>query len=60
MVNNSTSPPTAAASTPRTRSVLQALHTMRFTDKAMSPQGLAWGTLQQQFAAGKLGMYIRA
>ena len=34
---------------------------MRFTDKAMSPtQGLAWGTLQQQFAAGKLGMYIAA
>jgi hypothetical protein len=27
----------------------------------MSPtQGLAWGTLQQQFAAGKLGMYIAA
>ena len=27
----------------------------------MSPtQGLAWGTLQQQFAAGKLGMYIGA
>ena len=23
-------------------------------------QGLAWGTLQQQFAAGKLGMYIAA
>ena len=27
----------------------------------MSPtQGLAWGTLQKQFAAGKLGMYIAA
>ena len=38
-----------------------ALHTLRFTDNAMSPtQGLAWGTLQQQFAAGKLGMYIAA
>src|SRR5260370_889044 len=23
-------------------------------------QGVAWGTLQQQFAAGKLGMYIGA
>ena len=61
MVNNSTSPPTAAFNTADAQSVLQALHTMRFTDKAMSPtQGLAWGTLQQQFAAGKLGMYIAA
>lgn len=41
--------------------VLEALHTLRFTDHAMSPtQGLAWGTLQKQFAAGKLGMYIAA
>jgi ABC-type glycerol-3-phosphate transport system substrate-binding protein len=41
--------------------VLQALHTLRFTDKAMSAtQALAWGTLQQQFAEGKLGMYIGA
>ena len=39
----------------------QALHALRFTDHAMSAtQGLAWGTLQQQFAAGKLGMYIAA
>jgi ABC-type glycerol-3-phosphate transport system substrate-binding protein len=43
------------------KAVLQALHTLRFTDKAMSPdQGLVWGTLQQQFAEGKLGMYIAA
>ena len=41
--------------------MLEALHTLRFTDKAMSAtQGLAWGTLQQQFAQGKLGMYIAA
>jgi ABC-type glycerol-3-phosphate transport system substrate-binding protein len=41
--------------------VLQALHTLRFTDKAMSAtQGLGWGTLQKQMAAGKLGMYIAA
>jgi ABC-type glycerol-3-phosphate transport system substrate-binding protein len=41
--------------------VLEALHTLRFVDKAMSPtQGLGWGTLQKQFAAGKLGMYIAA
>ena len=36
-----------------------ALHQMRFTDNSMSPtQQLAWGTLQKQMAAGKLGMYI--
>jgi ABC-type glycerol-3-phosphate transport system substrate-binding protein len=41
--------------------VLQALHTMRFTDHSMSPtQQLAWGTLQKQMAANKLGMYIAA
>ncbi|MGH3168764.1 MAG: extracellular solute-binding protein, partial [Trebonia sp.] len=41
--------------------VLDALHTLRFVDKAMSPtQALGWGTLQKQFAAGKLGMYIAA
>jgi ABC-type glycerol-3-phosphate transport system substrate-binding protein len=43
------------------QAVLQALHTMRFTDKAMSPtQQLAWGTLQKQMGSGKLGMYIAA
>ncbi len=61
MVNNTTAPPTASFNTPAAQQILQALHTLRFTDKAMSPtQGLAWGTLQQQFAAGKLGMYIAA
>ena len=61
MVNNTTTPATASFDTPEAQQILQALHTMRFTDKAMSPtQGLAWGTLQQQFAAGKLGMYIAA
>ncbi|HTU76917.1 MAG TPA: extracellular solute-binding protein [Trebonia sp.] len=61
MVNNSTTPPTASFDNANGEAVLQALHTLRFTDKAMSPtQGLAWGTLQQQFAAGKLGMYIAA
>ena len=61
MVNNTASPATAGFNTPEAQQILQALHTMRFTDKAMSPtQGLAWGTLQQQFAAGKLGMYIAA
>src|SRR5258708_25517637 len=34
---------------------------MRFVDHSMSPtQQLAWGTLQQQIAANKLGMYIAA
>jgi ABC-type glycerol-3-phosphate transport system substrate-binding protein len=61
MVSKAASPATASFNTPEAQQILQALHTMRFTDKAMSPtQGLAWGTLQQQFAAGKLGMYIAA
>jgi ABC-type glycerol-3-phosphate transport system substrate-binding protein len=61
MVNGSTAPPTASFNTPQAQQVLQTLHNLRFTDKAMSAtQGLAWGTLQQQFGAGKLGMYIAA
>ena len=61
MVNNSGATPTANFDNANGTAILQALHTLRFTDKAMSPtQGLAWGTLQQQFAAGKLGMYIGA
>jgi ABC-type glycerol-3-phosphate transport system substrate-binding protein len=61
MVNNNASPPTANFDNAKGIAILQALHTLRFTDHAMSAtQGLAWGTLQQQFAAGKLGMYIAA
>jgi len=61
MVSNSGAAPTAAFDTANGIAILEALHTLRFTDNAMSPtQGLAWGTLQQQFAAGKLGMYIAA
>jgi ABC-type glycerol-3-phosphate transport system substrate-binding protein len=61
MVNNSGAAPTANFNNANGIAILQALHTLRFTDNAMSPtQGLAWGTLQQQFAAGKLGMYIGA
>jgi len=61
MVNNNATPPTANFDNANGEAVLEALHTLRFTDNAMSPtQGLAWGTLQQQFAAGKLGMYIAA
>ena len=59
MLNSSNT--AAAFDSPQGEAVLEALHTLRFTDKAMSPdQGLAWGTLQKQFAAGKLGMYIAA
>jgi len=61
MVNDAKTPPVANFDNSNAVAILQALHTMRFTDHAMSPtQGLAWGTLQQQFAAGKLGMYIAA
>src|ERR1700735_819158 len=61
MVNATAAPPTASFDNADGMAILQALHTLRFTDHAMSAtQGLAWGTLQQQFAAGKLGMYIAA
>jgi ABC-type glycerol-3-phosphate transport system substrate-binding protein len=61
MVNNATAPPTASFNNANGMAVLQALHTLRFTDKAMSAtQGLSWGSLQQQMAQGKLGMYIGA
>jgi ABC-type glycerol-3-phosphate transport system substrate-binding protein len=61
MVNNTTAPSTANFNTSDAQAILTALHNLRFTDKAMSAsQGLTWGTLQQQFAAGKLGMYIAA
>ena len=61
MVNNTTAPATASFNTPDAQQVLQALHNLRFKDNAMSAsQGLAWGALQQQFGAGKLGMYIAA
>jgi ABC-type glycerol-3-phosphate transport system substrate-binding protein len=61
MVNDSGTPPTANFNNANGIAILQALHSLRFTDKAMSAsQGLAWGSLQQQFAAGKLGMYIAA
>jgi ABC-type glycerol-3-phosphate transport system substrate-binding protein len=51
----------AAFNTAPGQAVLTALHTMRFVDHSMSPtQQLAWGILQKQMAAGKLGMYIAA
>jgi ABC-type glycerol-3-phosphate transport system substrate-binding protein len=61
MVNQTTAPPTASFDNANGMAILQALHTLRFTDHAMSAtQGLGWGTLQQQFAQNKLGMYIAA
>jgi ABC-type glycerol-3-phosphate transport system substrate-binding protein len=52
---------TAAFNSAQGQAVLQALHQMRFVDHSMSPtQQLAWGTLQKQMAANKLGMYIAA
>jgi ABC-type glycerol-3-phosphate transport system substrate-binding protein len=61
MVNMSTAPPTANFNNANGAAILEALHTLRFTDHAMSAtQGLSWGSLQQQFGAGKLGMYIAA
>jgi ABC-type glycerol-3-phosphate transport system substrate-binding protein len=60
-VNTNSVPPTAGFDNANGLAILDALHTLRFTDKAMSAtQGLAWGTLQAQFGAGKLGMYIAA
>ncbi|HEY0933017.1 MAG TPA: extracellular solute-binding protein, partial [Trebonia sp.] len=61
MVNDSGASPTANFNNATGVAILQALHNLRFKDAAMSAtQGLAWGTLQQQFGAGKLGMYIAA
>jgi ABC-type glycerol-3-phosphate transport system substrate-binding protein len=52
---------TAAFNSAPGKAVLAALHQMRFVDKSMSPtQELAWGALQKQMGAGKLGMYIAA
>src|SRR5580692_4095268 len=52
---------TATFNTAQGTQILDALHTLRFTDKAMSAtEALGWGTLQKQMAAGKLGMYIAA
>ena len=59
MINSAGS--AAAFDSTQGTAILQALHQMRFVDHSMSPtQQLAWGTLQKQMAAGKLGMYIAA
>jgi len=61
MVNDSGATPTADFDNADGTAILTALHTLRFTDDAMSAtQGLEWGALQQQMAENKLGMYIAA
>jgi ABC-type glycerol-3-phosphate transport system substrate-binding protein len=51
----------AAFDSSQGEAILEALHTLRFTDKAMSAtQQLQWGALQKQMAANQLGMYIAA
>ncbi|MFY9887364.1 MAG: extracellular solute-binding protein [Streptosporangiaceae bacterium] len=60
-LNANAVPPVAEFDNSNGLAILEALHTLRFTDNAMSKtQGLAWGALQAQFGAGKLGMYIAA
>jgi len=61
MITSGANGPQAAFNDANGQAILQALHQMRFVDHSMSPtQQLAWGTLQKQMAAGKLGMYIAA
>ena len=62
MVNNATAPPTASFDNANGTAVLEALHTLRFTDNAMSADagpglGIAPAADRRQ---GKLGMYIAA
>lgn len=45
--------------TPEMRAVLQDLHDMRWTDNSMGANFLYdWGTINQDFAAGRIGMYV--
>jgi ABC-type glycerol-3-phosphate transport system substrate-binding protein len=42
-----------------TKQALQTLHTMRWVDKSMGSNFLLdWGGINQEFAAGKIGMYM--
>ncbi|HEX4035649.1 MAG TPA: extracellular solute-binding protein [Solirubrobacteraceae bacterium] len=44
---------------PQAVQALQMLHTMRWTDNDMGSNfGLSWGTSNQAFAAGQIGMFI--
>lgn len=45
--------------TPEMREVLADLHDMRWTDNSMGANFLYdWGTINQDFAAGRIGMYV--
>jgi ABC-type glycerol-3-phosphate transport system substrate-binding protein len=50
---------TATFDNPQAVQALQILHTMRWTDNDMGSNfGLSWGTSNQAFAAGQIGMYV--
>ncbi|MFC4942302.1 ABC transporter substrate-binding protein [Pseudonocardia sp. GCM10023141] len=49
----------ATVDNPGAKAALQLLHQMRWDDNAMGANFLyAWGTINQDFAAGKIGMYM--
>ena len=61
MVNATPRRPRRTSTTPTAwRSCRRCTRCGSPTSAMSATQGLAWGTLQQQFAAGKLGMYIAA
>lgn len=50
---------TATVDNPATKQVLDMLKAMRWDDKSMGSNFLLdWGSMNQEFAAGKVGMYI--
>ncbi|PSL07014.1 ABC-type glycerol-3-phosphate transport system substrate-binding protein [Haloactinopolyspora alba] len=50
---------TATLDNPATRRALETLHAMRWEDDSMGDNFLyEWGTINQAFAAGQVGMYI--
>jgi len=50
---------TATVNNPQTKAALQKLHDMRWGDKAMGSNFLYdWTSINQAFAAGKIGMYM--
>jgi multiple sugar transport system substrate-binding protein len=49
----------ATLNNPQTKAALQKLHDMRWNDKSMGSNFLYdWGSINQAFAAGKIGMYM--
>jgi multiple sugar transport system substrate-binding protein len=50
----------ATLDNPQTKQALQMLHDMRWVDKSMGTNaGYDWPTSNQDFAAGKIGMYLQ-